>query len=92
MMDDVWKNICGHFFWDRPSKHIFCQILGYTTGTRGETIDGEGEIYIGSCNSVDEFPNNCDKYEHNSCYETSPTFYLICDDMENLNVTNCEGK
>ena len=49
-----WAPICGHWFWDnQDGARLFCQKLGYKTGTQqgrglGETYDVDA-IRLGRC-------------------------------------------
>ena len=53
-----FKPICGHWFWDGTyGASLFCQSLGYPSGTIGDKIalpsDG---VRIGGCQSPDTWP------------------------------------
>ena len=54
--DNVWSPICGHYFWDNQhGSELFCQKLGYTSGTfeRSNQKYSKDAIDVGRCNPGD---------------------------------------
>ena len=71
--NDKWSPICGHWFWNNQyGAELFCQKMGYTSGTLVNGIEVRGGPYsrdairVGQCNNGDTLERctgGCNEYE-----------------------------
>ena len=58
MINGAWTPICGHFFWDGDhGASLFCQKLGFPSGTIGDRIKLPSDgVRIGKCEVGNVWP------------------------------------
>ena len=91
-----WSPICGHHFWDNDSgANLFCQKLGYASGsvTNKELSSSKDAIALGNCEGSISLLSCCYYGSGTDCDNTDSDIRDMCKAGNSVGMTiTCQGR